>query len=448
MQVYEANPLQQKSATTLYLGEIYSIIGRPAAGAPPAAALTYLPRGGLAVDTQGTILACDDASVLRRQYREAAVVDFGEAALLPGFVDAHTHLVQTDLIGSYGEDLLGWLNRYTFPKEAEFAAAAVARDTARRFFRETLHHGVTTTAIYGANFEDATNIFFEEADQAGVRAIIGKTSMDRAAPAALLQDAAADYAANKRLIQKWHGHKDRLYYALTPRFAPTCTAKLLEQIGALRTAFPDVYLQTHHAETKDEIAWVAKLFPQAENYLAVYDHFGLLGEKTLLAHCIHITDQELARIRATNTAVVHCPTSNLFLGSGLFPLDRHRAHGNRLCLATDIGGGTSFSMWRTMAAAYEVQKLRGQNLSPIELFYYATLGGAEVLSLDRQTGSFAPGKSADFQVVNWRKSRLLGARLDQPSDPAHRLFAMMHLADDRLVDQVFVRGQSLFNVLS
>jgi guanine deaminase len=286
---------------------------------------------------------------------------------------------------------------------------------------------------------------FREADRRGVRAVIGKVSMDREAPATLLSHAQEDAEANERLIADWHGRNGRLFVALTPRFALSCTPELMRSLGELRARHPDLYVQTHHAETRREIEAVCAAFPDAPHYLGVYERFGLVGARTVLGHTVHPTDAELERIAALDAAVAHCPTSNVFLGSGLFPLARVAGRGIRIGLGSDVGAGTSFSAWRTMGAGYAVQKLREEPTTPVRLFRLATLGGAEALHLEHRIGNFEPGKCADFVVLDWRRSRLLAERWRRGDEAADRLAALIALGDDRLTEAVYVDGLAVFD---
>ena len=272
--------------------------------------------------------------------------------------------------------------------------------------------------------------------------------MDRHGPQGLLCDTATEADQIRGLIERWEGRDGRLGIALTPRFAPSCSLSLMKSLGQLAAEFPKVLIQTHFAESKEELKWVKELFPKSRDYLSVYEDFGLLGPSTLLAHGIHTSDDELRRIAAAGAHVVHCPTSNTFLGSGLLSLRGLRSAGVAATLATDVGGGTSFSMWATMAEAYKVQQLRGEGIHPVHVFNYATLSGARALGLQDRTGNLAAGKAADFQIMDWARSRLLRGRLDASMGPSERIFALMFLADDRLTDAVYIAGRQVFQQTS
>lgn len=274
--------------------------------------------------------------------------------------------------------------------------------------------------------------------------IVGKVSMDRNAPERLLQGAEEDFDDNQALIKKWHGKEGRLYCALTPRFAPACSKRLLSKLQELKSCFPDLYVQTHHSETLEEVKWVKKLFPGFPDYLSIYERYGFLGPRTVLAHSIHATESEIRRIAETKTKVVHCPTSNLFLGSGLFPLNRFAKRKASVSLGSDIGGGTSLSPWTTMNEAYKIQQLLKENITPESLFYMSTLGAATSIDMAHLIGNFEKGKAADFQVLNIGKHRLLSRRFKTVESAKERLFAMMMMADDRIVEEVFIQGRSVY----
>ena len=430
---------------TLYLGQIWHVLDAGKTNGQQADLQSFI-EGALCVSGDGKILAMGESTAIRKDHADAVVVDCRGKLIIPGFIDTHLHFPQMDIIGSYGEDLLGWLRTYTFPVEESFRDADLAAATAKRFFHELLANGTTLSAVYSSPHLAATEKLFQAAKGARVKSIIGKTSMDRNAPDSLLTDATRDRDEVKQLISQWHGHDGRLHYALTPRFAPTASEALLRSHGTLLQDHRDLYLQTHYAENEKEIAWVKELFPASRHYLDVYDHFGLLGERTILAHGIHVSNAEADRLSETRSKISHCPTSNLFLGSGFFPQQLLLSSGVNFGLGTDVGAGTSFSMWRTMGTAYKVQRLKTGNssFSPIELFYAATLGGALTLNQDQQTGNFEAGKDADFQIVDWQQNRLLKHRFETVESPAQRLFAMMFLADDRVTHQVYIRGEKVY----
>ncbi len=372
----------------------------------------------------------------------ASLTDCSGQFILPGFIDAHVHFVQTDIIGSYGQRLLEWLEQYTFPAERAFADAAHAREVAEFFVAELLRNGTTTALVMGSVHRVSVDAIFSAASAQGMRLIAGKVMMDRNCPDDLRDTAASGYADSKTLIERWHG-QGRLQYAITPRFAPTSTPEQLARAGQLAREHPDVYVHTHVAENEEEVAWVRQLFPERRSYLDVYDHYALLRRRTVLAHAIWLQDADLARVAETSSALVHCPTCNLFMGSGLFDIKRATDAGVRVALGTDVGGGTSFGMLRVMDEAYKVAQLHSHTLSPLRAFYLATLGAARALDLDDHIGNFAPGKEADFIVLDPRATPLLARRTATARSLAERLSLLMTLGDDRVVSRTYVGGRPL-----
>ena len=372
------------------------------------------------------------------------ITEFGAQTLLtPGFVDTHLHAPQLEMIGSYGGHLLEWLNRYTFPTEARFSDTSHARRVAVALIDELLRNGTLTALIFSTIHHDATEIFFQEAERRKLRAIIGKTMMDRNAPDFLLEDPKTSYEQSLSLLKKWHNH-DLLNYAITPRFAPTSTPELLEAAGALKREFPDAYVHTHISENPMEVAWVHELFPEAE-YADVYDRYGLLDSKSVLAHGVHLTAEELDLLGRRGSRIAHCPNSNLFLGSGLFPLHRVLDAGVIVGLGSDIGAGTTPSLFNAMADAYKVQQVQHVSLSPFHLWYLATLGGARALSLDNVTGSLQPGKSADFLALDLQATPLLAMRTERASSAEDVLAGLIFMGDDRAVRSAWVGGEPVWS---
>jgi guanine deaminase len=426
----------------IYRSRIFTPIADPFEASDPASASREYPDGYLEVE-QGRIAALGPWDELPATKRSGAIT-FGPRTLItPGFIDTHLHAPQLEMIGSYGGRLLEWLNRYTFPTEAKFSDPRHARQIAAALFQQLVSHGTLCALMFSTVHTEATEIFFEEAERARFRAIIGKTLMDRNAPEALLQDAETSYVEAQALMRKWHG-RGLLRFAISPRFAPTSSPRLLEIAGTLRKEFPDAYVQTHISENVAEVEWVRELFPEAASYAEVYDRYGLLSERTVLAHGVHLTDAELELIAGRGARIAHCPNSNLFLGSGLFPLQRVRAHGVPVGLGTDIGAGTTPSMFNAMADAYKVQQVCGISLTPFQLWYMATLAGARVLSLDDLTGSLQPGKDADFLVINLEASSLLALRMSGAHSIQDVLAGLIFMGDERVVSQSFIRGEPVF----
>ena len=395
---------------------------------------------GLLVLADGAVANAGDAQALLPTLPAGAtIVDHSGKLIIPGFVDTHVHYPQTDIIAAYGEKLLEWLSRYTYPAERRFADAEHAREVADFFLDELLRNGTTTALVFATVHPQSVDAFFEAAQARGARMIAGKVMMDRNCPDFLCDTAASSYADSAALIARWHG-RDRLSYAVTPRFAPTSTETQLQYAGQLLDEHPGVYLHTHVAENRAEVAWAAELFPWSRSYLDVYDHFGLLRERAVYAHCIHLDDLDRARMGASGAAMSFCPTSNLFLGSGLFDIAAARRHGVRVGLGTDIGAGTSFSMLRTQDEAYKIVQLAGGRLSPLSAFYHATLGGARALYLDDRIGNFERGKEGDFAVLDLAATPLLARRMAHAATLPERLFALMMLADDRAVAATYLMG--------
>ncbi|MCC6076657.1 guanine deaminase [Pseudomonas sp. GCM10022188] len=398
---------------------------------------------GLLVVENGKVARIGNAAELLPQLPAGvAVSEYPDALIVPGFVDTHIHFPQVGVIASYGAQLLDWLQTYTFPAEARFADPTHAREQAAFFLGELLRNGTTTALVFCTVHPQSVDAFFTEAERRGLRMIAGKVLMDRNAPEELTDSAASGYDESKTLIERWHG-KGRLHYAVTPRFAATSTPEQLDLAARLLREYPGLYLHTHLAENLAEIEWVRELFPARSGYLDVYDHHGLLGARAVFAHAIHLCDAECRRLGESGSAVAFCPTSNLFLGSGLFDLAKLEGHGVRVGLGSDIGAGTSFSPLATLNEAYKVLQLQGQKLDPFKALYLATLGGARALYLDEHIGNLQPGKDADFVVLDLRATPLLAHRLAQTNSLLETLFALMILGDDRAVRETFAAGVSV-----
>ncbi len=359
--------------------------------------------------------------------------------IVPGFVDTHLHFPQADIVGAYGEQLLQWLENHAFPAEKKYHDAAHAKAMADFFLDQLLRNGTTCASAFCSVHPQSAEALFKAADQINMRLIAGKVMMDRNAPADLLDTAQTSYSESKALIEKYH-QRGRLLYAITPRFAPTSTDRQLEMAGQLKQEFPDTYVQTHLSENLEEIQWVKELFPQRKNYFDVYHHYGLTGPRSIFAHCVHLEEQEYDRMQETDSVISFCPTSNLFLGSGLFDMQKSRAKNIRVGLATDIGGGTSYSMLQTMSEAYKVMQLQRQNLSPWDALYCATLGGAKALSLDHLIGNFDVGKEADFVVLDPQATALQAQQYNRVESLADLFFSLVILGDERSISHTYVSG--------
>lgn len=424
----------------VYRSKIFSPTGDPFAADGSAPAWAFHEDGFLAVD-DGRIAAVGAWG----QQPDGTVVEFDTPTLItPSFIDTHLHAPQLQMIGSYGGHLLEWLNRYTFPTEMKFADPDHARALAPRLFEELVKNGTGCALIFSTIHTEATDIFFQEADRRGFRAIIGKTLMNRNAPDALLEETRSAVEGSRYLIEKWHRRTPLLNYAVTPRFAPTSTPDLLEAAGQLKRDYPDVWVHTHVSENVAEVEWVHELFPEAKSYADVYDRYGLLTDRTILAHGVHLSDEELELIASRGTRVAHCPNSNLFLGSGLFPLRRVLGHHVLVGLGSDIGAGTTPSLFNAMADAYKVQQVRGVSLSPFHLWYLATLGGARVLGLDETVGSLERGKAADFLVLDLKATSLLQLRTSGADSIEELLAGLIFIGDDRVVRRTFVAGREIY----
>lgn len=401
----------------------------------------YFEDGVLVVEN-GQVAKVGHAADLLPTLKGVDITEYRDALITPGFIDTHIHYPQTGMIASYGEQLLDWLNTYTFPTEQQFADKAHAADVAGIFLKELLRNGTTTALVFGTVHKQSVDAFFEAAQALNLRMIAGKVLMDRNAPDYLTDTAESGYADSKELIERWHG-KGRLHYAVTPRFAPTSTPEQLTLAGQLLSEYPDLYMHTHLSENRKEIEWVKALFPERKGYLDVYDHYKLIGARSVFAHGVHLCDDECKRLAETGSAVAFCPTSNLFLGSGLFDLNKLEEHGVRVGLGTDVGAGTSFSQLQSLNEAYKVMQLQGKKLDPFKSLYLATLGGANALYLDDKLGNFESGKDADFVVLDYNATPLISYRMQQAKTLDEKLFALTILGDDRAVKETFAAGQSV-----
>lgn len=422
--------------TDLLQGQVLSFAGDPFLEGEAAA--RHETRGGVLVD-EGRIRAVGPADGLRAAHPEARVTDYGQALISAGFIDAHVHYPQTAIIASWGKRLIDWLETYTFPEEMRFGDPAYAADIAGRYLDLTLAQGTTTVCSYCTIHPESVDAFFEAAGQRGVRAFAGKTCMDRNAPEGLRDTAETAYSDSKRLLEKWHG-RDRLSYVITPRFSPTSTPEQLAALGALWREHPGCLMQTHLSEQLDEIEWVKELHPQARDYLDTYEAQGLLREGAVFGHAIHLAPRERARLAEAGASLVHCPTSNSFIGSGLFDMGLV-AEGIRVGLATDTGGGSSFSMLRTMAAAYEIGQLRGQALHPAQLWWLATAGSARALRGEDRIGNLAPGMEADIVVVDLASTPAIEQATRRAETIWQALFPTIMMGDDRAIRAVWVGGR-------
>ncbi|MFC5458423.1 guanine deaminase [Massilia niabensis] len=394
---------------------------------------------GLLVIENGRVQAAGDYAQLAATLPPGVEpVDYRGQIITPGFIDTHLHYPQTDMIASPSEGLLPWLETYTFPTERQFADPAHARATAEFFLDELTRCGTTTAVVYCTVHRESVDAFFEASEARNLRMVAGKVLMDRNCPD-FLRDAEGQVGESEALINKWHKHA-RSLYAITPRFAPTSSEAQLGAIAELAKAYPDTFIQTHVSENKDEVGWVRELYPNARSYLDVYDGYGLMRPRALFGHCIWLDDDDFARMAATGSAASVCPTSNLFLGSGLFDFEKADGAGALVTLGTDVGAGTSFSMLQTMNEAYKVARLKGSYLPALRMFYLATLGAARAMDLEGTIGSFALGAEADFIVLDPKCTPLLARRSSHCNSLEEQLFALALLGDDRAVRATYAAG--------
>lgn len=422
-----------------FRASIYHCLSDPGPHAE-AAAVEYFEDGLLVVENGAITEVGAAEDMLAGLPAGTELEDLSGKLIVPGLIDCHVHFSQLDIIASYGEQLLDWLNRYAYPAEATFSDPQHARSVADFFLDELLSNGTTTALVFATVFPQSVDAIFAAAEERNMRLIAGKVLMDRLCPDELSDDAQTGYADSKALIDRWHG-KDRLGYAITPRFALTSTDAQLEAAGRLAAEYPDTWVHTHLAENHEEVEQIAKQFPWSRSYLDVYDRYGLLRDRAVFAHCLHLDATDRALMAEKGGAGAFCPTSNLFLGSGLFDLQSMSDAGVSVGLATDVGGGTSLSLLRTMSEAYKVLHLQGQSLPASRALYLATLGAAEALRLDGRIGNFVAGKEADFIVLNTDGSNITARRSQAANSIDELLFLLIFLGDDRNVDAAYLQGQ-------
>lgn len=429
------------SDRTLVRGRVLSFKRRPQ-GAGDTDAYTYLEDGVVVIEAGKVSEVVDAREIGRVGGKDVVLHDFSGKLILPGFIDTHIHFPQTQVIASYGEQLLEWLTRYTFPAESRYGDPAFAAVQARFFIDELLRNGTTTAVCYGSVHKRAAEALLAESERRGTAMFVGKTAMDRNAPPDVLDTAQSAHDDTAALIAAWHG-RGRQRVVITPRFAITSTPEQLDVLGSLARAHPECLVQTHLSENLEEIATVQRLFPERADYLDVYDHYGLVGPKSLMGHAIHLTPREILRMSESGAVAVFCPTSNLFIGSGLFDYKglEDGPHPVRIALATDVGGGTSYSMLATAAEAYKVMQLRGQRLSALEAFHLMTRGNAEALG-EADLGRIAPGANADMVVLDSSATPAMAHRLAAGNcNLEEELFVLMTLGGEQNVREVFIAGQ-------
>lgn len=431
-----------KATTTgrkAYRGEILHFLADPAKVAEEES-YQYFEDGLLVINNGLVENVGHAAELLADLSTDIEVTQYDNGLIMPGFIDTHVHYPQSEMIASYGEQLLEWLENYTFPEEKQFADIEHGKRVAEFFLTQLLDSGTTTALVFGTVHKESVEAFFTVAQQKKLRMICGKVLMNQNCPDYLQDTAESGYTDSKALIEKWH-NTDRLQYAVTPRFAPTCSTEQLNKAGELLKEYPDVYLHTHLSENKDEIAWVSELFPESDGYLDVYDKSSLLGRRSVFAHGVHLHDNECQRLGETDSAIAFCPTSNLFLGSGCFNLKQAEEFDVNVGLGTDIGAGSSFSMLTTLNEAYKTQQLRGDKLSPYKSLYLSTLGGAISLDLEGTIGNFTKGAEADFIVLDYQATPLMDVRIKRCKNLTEKLFVLSMLGDDRHVKATHIMGE-------
>jgi guanine deaminase len=431
---------------TILRGRVLSFLEEPQ-GRDDHASYRYLEDGAVVIG-DGKILMVGEWNERAASHHDAAeIIDHRPNLILPGFIDPHIHFPQMQVIGAYAAALLEWLNTYTFVEEQRFGDEAHATRIASRFFDELVRHGTTTAAAYCSVHPQSVDAFFGEAEKRDMLMVGGKVMMDRNAPPGLLDTPQSGYDDTKAGIAKWHG-RGRAHYAITPRFAITSTHEQMAMAEALAREFPNLHIQTHVSENLAEIAYANELFPNYGDYVGIYEKFHLLGPKTLLGHCIHLSHRETEVISESRSVAVFCPTSNLFIGSGLFDYERQHERGVRIATATDVGGGSSYSMLRTMDEGYKVMQLRGQRLTPFRSFFHMTLGNARAMSLDGRIGSLEPGKEADIVVLDSGATPQMALRMETCGSLEQELFLLQTCGDDRAVVETYVMGKPMKSALA
>ena len=416
-------------------GEILYFLEDPAEGATTS--VRHLADGILCAK-DGLVVECVEA----KSSKHSSVAKQVDGLIVPGFVDTHVHYPQLGIIASYGTELMEWLDRYTFPHEAAFADPGLCASEAETFLDMMLACGTTTALVFATSHQCSANALFEKAYDRNVRLVTGKVLSDCNVPEEIRDSPKRAFEESTRLIERWH-NKGRLGYAITPRFAPTSSKKQLEVAGKLLEENPGTLLHTHYSESAMELKAVKELFPDAKDYLEVYEKAGLVTDRSVFAHAIHPTRSEWDRLGKANCAIAHCPCSNLFIGSGLFNIAEATTRGIRIGLGSDVGGGNSLAMPRVMDEAYKVARMAGCDIDPYRLWYLATLGGARALGLEDRIGSFKKGSEADFIVLDPTAMPMLEKRLESASDLAERLFAMAALGDERIVREVYLMGNKV-----
>jgi len=419
-------------------GRILQFVGNPFE-LPIEKSVKFYDSGSLLIKGK-FIEEIDDYSVLKKKHPGADIYDYKDNLITAGFIDNHMHYPQTGIIASYGKRLLDWLEKYTFPEEAKFKNIDYARNISSLTLDICLKNGTTTMASFCTSSPTSVGVFFEEARKRKMSVVAGKTCMDRNAPKDLIDNVQSSYCDSEKLIKKWHKN-DRAVYAISPRFAITSSPEQLECLGSLWSNYPDCIMQTHLAEQKEEIEWVKKLFPKSKTYLDVYNKFGLVEKNSLFGHSIHLQDREIKILEEKKSSIAHCPTSNMFIGSGIFELSKLSKNNINIGLGTDTGGGTSFSMLSTMSAAYKIGQLNGQSIHPAQLFWLATVGSSRSLNLESEIGNISEGFYADLVVINLKSTKEIEQRAEKATNFWEEVFPTLIMGDDRAIETTWVSGK-------
>ena len=426
------------NGSKLLRGRVLSFNNEPQA-IDDFAALDYIEDGAIIIKDGMIISTGNYDDVIRRTTPDIKVIDHRPHLLMPGFIDTHIHFPQAQVIASWGAQLLDWLNTYTFPAEARFSDTNHCKKIASAFIDELLRHGTTTAVAYCSVHPQSVDAYFGEANARNLRMIGGKVMMDRNAPQGVLDTPQSCYDDSKHLINKWHG-KSRSLYAISPRFAITSTPQQLEMAQALVSEYPECYMQTHLCENLAEIDYTLELYPKARDYLDVYETYGLLGPKSLFGHSIHLNERERGAMAETGSVAVFCPTSNLFLGSGLYDEASLKSQGIITAIATDVGGGTNYSMLRTLDEGYKILQLQGQRMNPLKSFYWITLGNARALQLEDKIGTLDAESEADIVVLDAASTPAMALRMETVETLSEELFILQTLGDDRSIIQTYIAG--------
>ena len=397
--------------------------------------------GGILIKN-GIIAEVDNFLTIKKKNLLAKTYDYGRHLITAGFIDCHMHYPQTGIISSFGKRLIDWLNDYTFPEEKKFIDPEYASKIASLTLNLCLQNGTTTVSSFCTSSPTSVNKFFEEANKREMCVVAGKTCMDRNAPEYLLDTVNSSYYESKKLIEKWHKN-NRLVYTISPRFAPTSTPEQLECLGNLWSEFPDCLMQTHLSEQEEEIHWVKNLYPNAKNYLNVYEQFDLVRENSIFGHCIHLSDKELDILQERNSSVAHCPTSNLFIGSGIFNLKSFNEKKIKVGLATDTGGGTFFSMLKTMSETYKISQLSQFSIHPAQLLWLATMGSSTALNLQKEIGNIEKNYFADLNVIDLSSTKEIDQRKSRANNIWEAIFPTLIMGDDRAIISTWVNGNEI-----